>query len=189
MTMEGWFGDAWDLLAGKSQSWYQNVSKIQNQLAVVMAGVTAAGRDVWDAVAQASVGPTQDGSPLSGVEAYDTVLADIDQSLTAIVVTKSHVPSDAQIAQAAAVARKYQGELDFVSSVAPEVSAQIAQDQKAVAAMLPGPMGSPSAVGRAEFERQLEDRAKALGQGTFDLVKMLALGAGAVAVLMAMGKL
>jgi hypothetical protein len=39
--LNGLFSDAWDALTGKPQSWYTNVSNLQNQLSVLLAGVTA----------------------------------------------------------------------------------------------------------------------------------------------------
>lgn len=189
IALGGWFSDTWDLLTGKPQSWYTNVSNIQKQLGVVLAGVTAAGKDLWNTVSQASVGPTQDGSPASGVDDYDQVLGDIDAKLKSIIVTRSQVPDDATIGAAQATAAKYQRELDFVTAMAPEMSAQIAADQRQLAAMLPGTMTSPSGAGKEEFFKALDERASALGEGVSDILKYAAMGLGALALIYALGKM
>lgn len=181
------FTDAWDVLTGKPQSWYTNVSKIQNQLAVVLAGVTGAGSDLWNLVSQSAEGPSQTATPASGVDAYDSVVADIDKNMSAIIVTKSHVPTDEAISQAQAAANRYQGQLDFVTSVAPEMADQIRADQAQVQSMLPSAMVSPAKVGKEVFLQELDDRAKALGAGTMDLVMYGALGLAAVALLNFLG--
>jgi hypothetical protein len=181
------FGDAWDLLTGKPQSWYTKVSGIQNQLAVVMAGVTSAGSELWNLVSQSAEGPSLSSTPASGVDDFDSVLADLDKNITAIVVTKSHVPTDEAIAQAQAAANKYQGQLNFVTSVSPEMADQIRYDQAQVQAQLPSAMTSPSGVAKEVFFQTLDDRAKALGAGTMDLIMYGALGLAAVALLNFLG--
>jgi hypothetical protein len=172
----GFFSDAWDVLTGKPQSWYTNVSNIQNQLAVVLAGVTGAGQELWDTVAGAAQGPTMDGSNASGIDWYTSVVGDIDSKMSSIIVTKSHVPEDSAIQAAAAAAKKYQAELDYVTSVAPEMAAQIKSDQQAVSQMLPGPMTSPAKVGQDEFYKALDERAKDFGSGVSDLLMYAGLG-------------
>ena len=172
----GFFSDAWDVLTGKPQSWYTNISNIQSKLSVILAGVTSAGQELWDTVAGAAQGPTMDGSNASGIDWYDSVVSDIDAQISAIIVTKSHVPEDAAINAAAAAVRKYQAELDYVTSVAPEMAAQIRADQQAVSQMLPGPMTSPSVAGKEEFYAVLDQRAKDFGAGVGDLIKYAAIG-------------
>jgi hypothetical protein len=186
--MGGWFGDAWDLLAGKPQSWYTNVSGIQNQLSIVMAGIAEAGRDIWNTVSGAASGPSQDGTPASGVDDFDVAQAAIDQALTSIIVTKSHVPTDAVISAAKQTAMKYQKQLDFVIASAPEVAREILAYQDSVAQQLPGPMSSPSAVGRDAFMQELEDRSKVFGQGAMDVLKWVAIGLLGAGLLWGMAK-
>jgi len=172
----GWFGDAWDVLTGKPQSWYTNVSNIQAQLSVVLAGISQVGKDIWNTVSGAAEGPTQDGTPASGVDDFDTAIAAIDQALTSIIVTKSHVPPDSVISAAKATAQKYQRQLDFTTSMAPEIAADVHSYQDQIARQLPGPMSSPSAVGKEVFMQELEDRAKAFGSGAMDILKWVAIG-------------
>lgn len=165
--------DAWNALTGKPQSWYTNVSNIQNQLSVLLAGVTAIGSDIWDTVWSAYQGPTQDGSAISPVDEYNQVVSNIQAAITGIIVTTSHVPDDPTIAAAQATANTYQSQLNYVQSMAPEMSDVVAQDQAQVQSMLPSAMTSPSAVGQQAFEDELAKRAAALGQGLLDFTQAL----------------
>jgi hypothetical protein len=178
----GFIADAWNALTGKPQSWYTNVSNIQNQLSVLLAGVTAIGGDVWDTVSSAQ-GPTQDGSSVSMVDAYSDVVANINSALRTVIVTTSYVPSDTDIAAAQATATQYQGQLSLVESMAPELSDVVAQDQQQVQSMLPTSMVAPAPAAQAEFAKALADRAAALGAGILDWTQYLAWGLGAAAVL------
>lgn len=174
--LDGIFSDAWNALTGKPQSWYNNVSRIQNQLSVLLAGVTAVGQDAWN-------------NTTDGTTDYNQVTSEIQAALTAIIVTTNHVPDDGTIAGAQATANKYQGQLDLVQAATPEVVAQVQADQAQVESMLPSAMTSPSVVGRAVFEQELADRAAALGQGVSDFVKYLAYAAGAAFGIYALSKM
>lgn len=178
----GFIADAWNALTGKPQSWYTNVSNIQNQLSVILAGVTAIGGDIWDTVSSAQ-GPTQDGSSVSGVDSYSDVVSNINAAMKNIIVTTSYVPTDAAIAGAQAAATLYQSQLSLVESMAPELSDVVTQDQQQVKSMLPANMVAPSAAAQAEFAQALADRAAALGAGILDWTQYLAWGLGAAAVL------
>lgn len=183
------FTDTWNALVGKPQSWYTALSNLQNQLSVLLAGITAVGSDTWNAVAQGAQGPTQDVGPVSGISDYDQATGDVQSAITSIIVTQSHVPDDGTIAAARSTASMYQRQLDVVQSSAPDVTAQVAADQAQVESMLPAPMTSPSAVGQATFEQELEDRAKALGQGVSDVLKYLAWAAGGIFGIYALSKM
>jgi hypothetical protein len=176
--MSGFFGDAWDVLTGKSQAWYANVSKIQSQLNILLAGVTAVTEEIWNAASQAVQGPSPDGTPLSGVSDYNQVVGDITSAISDIIVTKNHVPTDQVIANAQTVASTYQPQLDFVAQIVPEMSAQIQADQATTRAGMPAPMNAPSAVAKEVFFQTLDDRASALGQGLGDIAKYLAYAVG-----------
>lgn len=165
----GFFSDVWDTLVGKPQSWYTNVSNIQNRLIVLLAGVTAVGQDAWN-------------NTTDGTTDYGQVTSDIQAAITSIIVTSSHVPEDSTIAAAQDVANRYQKELDLVQSATPSVADQVQADQAQVEAMLPAAMTSPSAVGRQVFEDELSKRANALVSG-FSIGTGLALGAGGLFLL------
>jgi hypothetical protein len=66
--MGSWVTDAWNALVGKPQSWYTNLSNIQSQLSVVLAGVTAVGSDLWNTVSSAA------GSGASGIFDYGSIV-------------------------------------------------------------------------------------------------------------------
>jgi hypothetical protein len=170
--------DIWNILTGKPQSWYTNVSNIQNQLSVVLAGITAVGSDVWNFVSQSAQGPSATATPASGVDDYNTAIAAINAALAAIIVTQSKVPADSDVSASQATATNYQSQLSYVQSVAPEVAAQVQADQAQVQSMLPAAMQSPAAVGQAAFVQELSDRANAL-LGGFSLVTIGLLGLGA----------
>jgi hypothetical protein len=165
----GFLTDAWNALTGKPQSWYTNVSNIQNQLSVLLAGVTAVGQDAWN-------------NTTDGTTDYNQVTSDIQAALTAIIVTTSHVPDDATIANAQSTANTYQAQLNLVQAATPDLAAQVQADQAQVQSMLPGPMTSPSAAGQAAFEQELSDRANALLSG-LSIGTGLVLGAGALFLL------
>lgn len=172
----GIFSDAWDILTGKPQSWYTNVSNIQSQLSVLLAGITAVGQDAWN-------------NTVDGTTDYDQATGEIQSAISSIIVTKSHVPEDGTISGAKAVASKYQAQLDLVQSAAPDLSAQVQADQAQVESMLPAPMTSPSDVGKAVFEQELLDRAEKFGQGVGDFMKYLAWAAGGIFGIYALSKL
>lgn len=176
LGLGGFLTDAWNALTGKPQSWYTNVSRIQNQLSVLMAGVASVGQDAWN-------------NTTDGTTDYSQVLGDIDDALKSIIVTTSHVPDDGTIAGAQGTASRYQSQLDLVQSATPEVAAQVQADQAQVQSMLPSAMTSPSVVGRAVFEQELADRAAALGQGVSDIVKYIAWAAGAAFGIYALSKM
>lgn len=174
--------DAWNALVGKPQSWYTNLSAIQSQLSVVLAGITAVGADLWNTVSTAA------GSAASGIFDYDSIVSDINARMKDIIVTTDKVPTDQAISGAQNAANQYQGQLEFVKTMAPEIADQVSADQQAVQSMLPGPMSSPSAAGQAAFEQTLKDRAAALGQGFLDWTQYLAWGLGAAAVMYAISQ-
>ena len=177
----GWASDIWNMLTGKPDSWYKNVSRIQNHLSVVLAGVTAVGSDAW-AAALSRIPST--------IDDYDTVTSSIQSALTSIIVTDSHVPDDGTIASADQIANNYDSSLSMVSAEsAPDVQTQVQSDQQMVASELPGPMSSPSAVGQQEFVNQVEQRASALGKGIIDWTKYAAWGIGGLAALWALSKM
>lgn len=180
--------DTWNALVGKPQSWYTNVSSIQNQLSLVLAGITAIGSDIWDTAAVAQ-GPTQDGGSVTGLDDYATCVAAINAAMKSIIVTTSYLPDDPTIAAAQATATNYNGQLGYVESVAPELSDVVTADQQQVSAMLPGPMSAPAVAGQTAFAQALSDRAAALGQGLFDFATYLPWIIGGVFGLWALSKM
>ena len=179
--LSGWGQDIWNLLTGKPDSWYRNVSNIQNHISIVLAGVTAVGSDAWSVAQELAPTPVDD---------YGTVTSALQSAITSIIVTDSHVPEDGVIAAAAQTANAYDAMLSVVSAAsAQDVQQQIQADQQMVSSELPGPMSSPAAVGQKEFVDQVEKRAAALGSGILDWTKYIAWGIGGIAALWALSKM
>lgn len=179
--MAGWGQDIWNLLTGKPDSWYKNISRIQNRLSILLAGVTAVGSDAWGVAVELASVPIDD---------YDTVTSRIQSAIKSIIVTDNHVPEDSTISAADSLAASYEAQLSTVSSVsAEEVQRQIQADQQLVSSELPGPMSSPAKVGQAEFVDQVEKRAAALGAGIMDWTKYVTWGIGGLAAIYLLSKL
>jgi hypothetical protein len=180
-NMGGWATDVWNILTGKSQAWYSNLSNIQNQLNVLLGGITGIGKDGWNTYAAGSQGPTQDGSVLgSGVDDYDSVVNEIQNSMKQIIVTQDYVPSDAAIAQAQADQVKYQAQLDSVFQSNADLAAQATAGQQQVQAVLPAPMQSPSVVGQQAFTDTVIARAKGMVDTGTSTLTYVAIGAGII---------
>jgi hypothetical protein len=178
-SMGDWATDVWNILTGKPASWYANVSNIQNQLNVLLGGITGIGKDGWNTYGAGSQGPTQDGSVLgSGVDDYDTVVNEIQNSIKQIIVTQNYVPSDAAIAQAQADQVKYQAQLDSVFQANADLAALATAGQQQVQAVLPAPMQSPSVVGQQAFTDTVIARAKGMVDTGTSTLTYIAIGAG-----------
>lgn len=179
--LDGFFDDVWNVLTGKPQSWYTNVSRIQSRLSVVLAGITAIGSDAWSLALSAIP---------STVDDYDTATGAIQNALTSIIVTQNHVPDDATISAANDAAGSYESQLSLIQSVQPaDIQARVRADQAQTAAGMPSPMASPSDVGKDVFVKTLQERANALGQGIIDWTKYAAWAAGVLAALYGLSKI
>ena len=178
-NMNGWGADVWNILTGKPQSWYTKVSNTQDLINLTLAGITSIGKDLWNAFAQGTQGPTQDGGTLtSGLDDYDTIVNTLGADLTAIVVTESHVPTDAAIAQASADQANYANQLSQVQQANPSVAPQVQASQAQEQAMTPAPMQSPAAVGQQVFVQTVMERAKAAVDTGTSVLTYVAIGAG-----------
>lgn len=176
-----------DSLFGKSQSWYDNVNKIQNQLAILQAGISAIGQDVWDQIYQTLQGS---GATTPAFSQYSDVMSTLGLDQGMMLVTSSQTPTDGQIGTATSDIATYQPMLDYATQMAPELQAQVQSDQSQVQAMVSAaPLQSPAKVGVQVFEQTVADRAAALGQGLMDWTKYLAWGIGGVAVIYALSKM
>lgn len=162
-SLGGWATDVWNILTGKPQSWYTNLSNLQNSLSLLLAGVTSIGGDMWDTVSSAAQGPTQDGTVASGVDPYASVTSSIQSAIQSIIVTQSYTPDDPTIAAAKATLATYQSQMAFVESILPEMAQAVQAGQAQVAAILPGPMTSPATVGQDTFTHEVANQAAALG--------------------------
>lgn len=173
-----WFSD----LFGKSQAWYSNVNRIQNQLAVLQAEVNAIGSGIWDTIMGTIAGLIAKGQA-SGTPphfyGFDWTVEDISAQAKAILVTKGHTPTDQEIATADSRARMYREMVDYAKRMAPEVRAQVEADAARVRASVEAaPLRSPAEVGEKVFLETLDERAKAFSLGGlgFGILALVALG-------------
>jgi hypothetical protein len=159
-----WIGTAWDILTGKPQSWYNRIDADQKALAVRAAQINAIGESPWNAVRDAYLAQTQ--GPDIDFLSFSDINAGIDQYLKSLIITKSHAPSDQEIASAESYNDQYGRYVDYVTDMLPELAAQVAADAANAKAVLgQGKMVSPSDAGKQEFVDELERRAKILGAG------------------------
>ena len=180
-------GSILDSLFGKPQSWYNNVNNIQNQLAILQAGISAIGQDIWDQIYNTL---QQSGATTPAFDTYTSVMTTLGLDSEMMLVTKTQMPSDGQIATAQQDLQTYQPMLTYATQMAPELAAQVQTDQAQSQAMVTASsLKSPADVGVDTFETEVQNRAAALGQGLIDWTKYLAWGLGAVAVIVAANKL
>lgn len=159
-----WIGDAWNLLAGKPQSWYDRIDRLQKALAVRMAEIQAIGSSAWDAVRSAYFSETQ--GPDIDFWSFGQMVDQIDANLKTLILTKSHVPTDDQIGVVEAFEKQYGRYVDYVKGILPEVRGKVEADSAAVrSALSQGSMRSPTEAGQEEFWKELARRAKLLGAG------------------------
>jgi hypothetical protein len=169
-------------LFGKSQSWYDNVSRIQKELTVLQAEISAFGKDVWNAIANTPA------AKQAGFTDYDYTMAWALNHMKAILVTQNYQPNDTVIASADAYAKSRRVMVEFAKKVAPEMAAQVAADRAKVEAQLVGArMISPAEAGEEAFVRSLEEQAGKLSSGFAIGGVGLAIAAVAVAALFFLG--
>jgi hypothetical protein len=169
----------WDSLFGKPQSWYDRLNSIQNQLAILQAGISAIGQEMWDTIADqvAQSGATK-------FDGYSTTMDRLGSDSTGVLITSSHVPSDAEIQSAQIALQWWNPQLAYARNMVPELEAKVQADMAQSQAMVSASsLKSPATVGVETFEAELQKRAEALGQGAFDFMKYLAWGIGGVAAI------
>lgn len=153
-----WLSD----LFGKPQTWYDRVDRDQKALAVRAAEVNAIGQAPWDSVRTAYFESTQ--GPDTEFLSFSDINDGIGSRLKALLVTKSHTPSDEEISDAEAYNAQYGRYADYVKQMLPELAAQANADAAEVRSMLSqNSMRSPAEVGEQAFEDEVARRAKILG--------------------------
>ncbi len=168
-----------DSLFGKPQSWYDRLNSIQNQLAILQAGISAIGQEMWDTIADqvAQSGATK-------FDGYSTTMNRLGADSMGTLVTKSHVPSDAEIQSAQIALQWWNPQLAYARGILPELEAKVQADMAQSQAMVSASsLKSPATVGVEVFEKEVADRAAALGQGVGDWMKYLAWALGGVAAI------
>ncbi len=161
----------WESVFGKSGAWYDRLNSIQNALVVLTSEVSVFGDAVWNAVKKTAA--VTAGAPPRFPD-HATEIRALESAITSIIVTKTQIPSDAAVDAADVTAKTGRAFVEFAKKVAPEIASDVAAEgAKMEQAMSKLTLKSPGEVGRAEFLRDLEDRAKNLGLG---------LGIGALAI-------
>lgn len=170
-----------DSLFGKPQSWYDRLNSLQNQLAVLQAGISAIGQEAWDMVYDAH---QSQGITDPHFDSYSTTMDRLGSDSTGILVTKSHIPSDTEIQSAQIALQWWNPELDYARSMVPELEAKIQADMAQSQAMVSASsLHSPATVGVEAFEEEVKKRAEDLGKGALDWAKYLAWAIGGVAAI------
>jgi hypothetical protein len=163
----GALGGWWDLVSGKSDYWYQNLDRVQNEIAIAMAQVEAVPAALWKTVWEKK-----------GLPQYadrDAVKDNLLYNFQSILVTTKRVPTDESISTAEAKVQDTEWMLSEVARLAPEVKAEMEIQQARVAAALSNSkLESPTTVGREVFMDKLEKRAKLFTAG-FGAVAGIAL--------------
>ena len=168
-------------LLGKPQSWYTRVEKAQNAFAVISAEVNAFGRGVWDSI-QSSIAAEVAAGRGAGLPVrfpgFDWAVEDISAQVKGILITKSHTPTDQEIATAESRIPMYREAVDYAKYVVPEAVYQVEQDAaKVLDAVSRAPLRSPAEVGVEEFIKDLERRAKLFSMFGLAVVAIVAAAA------------
>lgn len=174
------------------KSWYDNLTSLQNQLAILEAGVSAVGQDVWDTIYANLFDAVNSGNaPIAAFDAYSTVMDNLTQSSSLLEMTPTVTPADYDIATATDRVPYYQAQLNYAKAVSPELLSKVQADQAQVKASVTaaGPIKSPSDAGGQAFVQSLQQRAEALGQSLIDWTKYLTWGIGGLLGIYALSKM
>lgn len=172
-------------LFGKPQSWYNNINDLQKKLNLLLAEITAVGKDIWNTIA-GKLASVEGGAQQVGLKYfadYDWTTNEIVEAVKRIIVTASYEPSDYAISLARLRVEEFTPQVAYVKKVAPELIAQMEADRAKVAANLAkSRLVSPAEAGEEAFYKSLEEQAGKIGQ--FGLGTGLAIaGIAALALL------
>jgi hypothetical protein len=177
----------WETLFGKPQAWFDNIGRLQQELSVENAEINAYPSARWDQIYdQFEEIKRRTGAPPFLFTGYGWSRGQISSLLTSIVITKSHVPTDDQIAQADDWAKRFRFMLTFakntLGTVSPAARAEVDAEAARMAGTITGmtKMRSPSAETRETFPRELEKRAEELLGGGMTILKYVAAGVGVI---------
>lgn len=143
---------------GKSQAWYDQVNQATTNIAVVLAGVNAVGKDLWDKIYQEVA--------LNGgkFDPFDYVTSSLLEDAKALADLGNL--TDQQISTAEQDWMDFAPELDYAKRMIPEISPVVEGDMATVQTNLSkSTLKSPAAVGEQTFVDTVKQRAEALGQG------------------------
>jgi hypothetical protein len=174
---------AQEAIFGKSQSWYDNVNRLQNDYSIMNAELNAIGATIWDALVPRAAAA---GVWLLKFSELQTLL---NRNLNSILISESYAPSDATIQSVQVDAVSIRRMLDWATANAPgEIQARVAEWAFSMRSNLARiTLKSPSAVGWETFWKTLKERAEALARDPFspfkDILPWLIGGAAAVVLL------
>lgn len=180
-------------LFGRPQWEYDQVNRLQNDLAILNAEVTVIGKEAWDTVA-AQVSKTRPiGAPY--FQPYDGVWLRVATFMTetghpSILITSKYFPSASAIQLAEDAVKSIRPMVEYVKKILPEVRAEAdALARKKIAALSLVRIPSPSEAGEAAFKEALAQRAKALGLGLgVGLTTIAVIGIGAMILMSQLGR-
>lgn len=181
-------GDWMSDLFGKSQSWYDRVGRDQRDITVLLAEVSAIGKSAWDGLQLALADAIAQGQyvPIERFPNYQWIMDDLTEQARILLITKSTVPTDAEISTAENRIYTYRSAVDYAKGILPEMAASAEAEAARIRAALPeGSLRSPAEVGVDTFKAELERRAKnlagaGLGIGTLALIAVAAIAAARV---------
>ncbi len=161
-------GDWVSDLFGKSQSWFDRVSRDQAEISGLLAELNAIGSSLWNEIQGRIAGAIQSGVyvPVSRFTDFAWTQDDLLAQARTLLITKSQTPSDAQLSTAEDRIRLYREMVDYAKSILPEIAARVQEEGDLQRqAMNAVGLRSPAEVGVDTFYKELERRAAALGGG------------------------
>lgn len=175
-------------LFGQPQSWYDNINSLQNQLAVLQAGISAIGQDAWDMVNEAyqtNGGASSDlGNAPPHFDDYQSTMARLLSDSQGLVITTNTMPTQDQINSASYSIAWWNPELTYATAMVPELAPQVQADMAQSQAMVSqSSLKSPAAVGAQTFTTEVAARAQALGVGILNVGQYVVWGLGALALI------
>ena len=151
----------WDVMFGKPQAWYTNLSSVQDRLVVAKTGIYEIGKDIWNTISDAYKVAMGGPQYFSG---FEWATEEINKRLKAILVTENYVPSDGEISLASQRASEFQSMVEYAKRILPEIRGKVESEQAKMEADLKKiTMLSPADVGQQAFWDELKRRAALMG--------------------------
>lgn len=163
-------------LFGKPQSWFDRVNQVTINIAALLAGVSAIGKDLWD--------PIWREVALSGgkFDSFDYVTKTLVDD--GVRLADLNNLSDRDLDMAEQDWMELSPEMNYAKKMVPELSPVVEADVSAVQSKLSQSLlKSPAAVGEKAFLDTVKERASSLGQGVTDFLKYIPWLVGGAAAL------
>lgn len=165
------------------QSAYDRVNKLQNDLTTTIAAIAGIGPAAWAEWADQMRGAISVRKPGFGWAPYDTLLRDLRNSISRVLVS-DNFPSDQAQADAAKYLAAAQGLVALYREEVPQVAAASAASEADTAARIANlpQMRDPAVVGREVFVQTVKERAAAMTPGLGLSIPTWAWGGAAAAL-------